>query len=249
MIAVAAGLWGTAAVAVIWGPWPLAMVHFPGLEHSPTHPPTPALLLFGAAYSARAIAVAPAVSGWLGRHARVWAAVLAANAVAMSVYLWHFTAAIAAGAALHGVGWLPTAEVGTPGWWLEKLPHMALSSLVLGAGVLLVAGTERRALLAPRKPFVGGAAQMLGTAVVISVAVKAWANGSVVSAVAGMCALIVVWYSVLQRGPGSTKLEPTPTHDESSPGGLGPTAYRRFMPRPVLDARHRRGLRRSGRVG
>ena len=49
MGAVAAGLWTAAVAAVTLGPWPTAMVHFPGLENSPTHPPTIALLLFGAA--------------------------------------------------------------------------------------------------------------------------------------------------------------------------------------------------------
>ena len=39
------------------GPWPAVMLHHGGLDHSPTHPPSTALLLFGLAYSFTAAAL------------------------------------------------------------------------------------------------------------------------------------------------------------------------------------------------
>ena len=199
MGALAAGLSVAAIVAVAFGPWPVAMVHFPGLANSPTHPPSLALLLFGSAYSAIAISVAPAVSAWLARHKAAWAAVVAANSMALSVYLWHFTAAVAAGALFFVMGWLPTAAVGSAMWWLQKLPLMAASTVILAGIVALVAKTERKALLAPRTPFAGGQVAMLASAAVLSVAVKAWAHGSIASSIAGMITLVAVWHGSLNR--------------------------------------------------
>lgn len=201
MVLTASALWAGAIAAVTLGPWPTAMVHFPGLENSPTHPPTVALLLFGGAYAATAIAVAPRVSDWLARHAKAWSAVVAANGVALSVYLWHFTAAVIAGAAFFAAGWLPTAEVGTAAWWIQKLPLMGASALILAAIVAMVSGTERRALLAPRAAFNGGQILMLSTAAGTSAAVKAWANGSVAAATLGMVVLLVVWFGALRPAP------------------------------------------------
>jgi hypothetical protein len=164
-------------------------------------------MLFGAAYSSTAIAFAPMVTRWLARNRTAWSAVVAANSMALSVYLWHFTAAVAAGAIFYAMGWLPTADVGTIAWWLEKLPLMGASAAILGGIVAVVSTTERRALLAPRTPFAGGPFLMLTSAGVISVSVKAWANGSIQSASVGMAVLLAVWFGVLQRPrPAATPL-------------------------------------------
>ena len=94
LAALAASAWVAAVVAVHLGPWPTVMLHHGGLEHSPTHPPSTALLLFGLAYSFTAAAFAPAVNRFLARSAKAWQMTIAANGVAMSVYLWHMTAAV-----------------------------------------------------------------------------------------------------------------------------------------------------------
>lgn len=201
MLALSASLWTAAIVAVVAGPWPVAMVHFPGLENSPTHPPTVALLLFGFAYSSTAVALAPSISDWLARNRRAWAVVVGANSVALSVYLWHFTAAVATGALFYAAGWLPTADVGTGLWWLQKLPVMAVSTVVLAGIVAVASPTERKALLAPRTQFRGSQAGMLATAAAISVAVKLWANGTPVEAVGAMAAVLVLWIAILRPRP------------------------------------------------
>ena len=115
-LAVLAGsMWVAAIAAVHLGPWPSVMLHHGGLEHSPTHPPSTALLLFGLAYSFTAAAFAPAVDRFLARSTRAWQLTIAANGVAMSVYLWHMTAAVVVAGAALGLGLIPSVDAGTAG--------------------------------------------------------------------------------------------------------------------------------------
>ena len=198
MVAIATGFWTAAITAVTVGPWPVSMVHFPGLENSPTHPPSLALMLFGAAYSCTAIAAAPAISNWLAQRPKAWTAVVASNAVAMSVYLWHFTAAIAASAIFYALGWLPTAAVGTPDWWLQKLPLLGASTLILAAIVAKVMSIERRALLAPRTPWVGGIGSLFAIAAILSTSLKQWAHGDFTTATICIVVVVALWHGVIK---------------------------------------------------
>ena len=193
-----AGLfWAGALGVVAFGPYPTSMVNVPGLEHSPTQPPTIALLLFGAAYSATALVFAPAVTRYLARSRRAWALVVAANSFALSVYLWHMTAAVAASAVFYGLGALPAASVGTPAWWLQKVPLLALSLVFLVGIVAAVSRIERKALFAPRTAWQGGQVSMLIAAGLLSVGVKLWAGGEVESVVLGCAILLLVWHGRL----------------------------------------------------
>ncbi len=197
MLATAAALWA-AAIAAVVGPYPMAMVHHPGLENSPTHPPSLALMLFGAAYSATALAAAPRISAALARRPKAWAVVVAANGISLSVYLWHFTAATVASAILYALDLLPTAEVGTGAWWIQKLPLMGLSALALAAIIAVVGRFERQALLAPRTPWNGGPLSMLATAALISGSVKLWSLGTAAGVVSGCTLLLVVWFAAMR---------------------------------------------------
>lgn len=197
IVAVAATLWAAAVTAVAVGPWPIAMVHHEGLTHSPTHPPSVALLLFGGVYAATAVALAPWFSARLARSPRAWAAVVAGNAVSLTVYLWHFTAFVAAAAGFHALGWLPTASVASAAWWLQKLPMMGAATAVLAVIVALVSGVERRALLAPRQPWRGNEASMLVAAALVSAGVKVWGLGSAPAVAIGSGLVLLVWFGVL----------------------------------------------------
>ncbi len=209
LVAAAGGLWVLAVAAVTVGPYPVSMVHFPGIgDLSPTHPPSLALMLFGSAYSATAVAIAPRITAWLAKpsNSKVWASVVAANSVAMSVYLWHFTAAVAAGGLLYAVGVVPTAAVGTVAWWVQKMPLIGLSAVILTGIVALVARFEQRALLAPRLPWRGGPVSMMALAIVLSTAIKLWTSGS-----AGMIvisAVIVVASHHLILGEAGRRFRP-----------------------------------------
>jgi hypothetical protein len=155
-------------------------------------------MLFGAAFSSTALLLAPTISRFLARSPKAWSAVVGANAIAMSVYLWHMTAAIAAVAILFSFGQLPTALVGTAAWWLQKLPMVAIASLLLAGIVRKVAKVEQRALLAPRQPWKGGQGSIIAVALLLSTALKLWASGSVVHVVATTAIILTVWFRTLK---------------------------------------------------
>ncbi|MCP4960390.1 MAG: acyltransferase [Actinomycetia bacterium] len=200
MLAIAAGAWGATVALVALGPWPVAMVHFPGLTFSPTHPPSIALVMFGLAYSATALAAAPTVTRWLagdGAGRKVWVAVVAGNGVAMSVYLWHMTAAILAGLVAWPLGLLPTADVGTGAWWLQKLPLMAVSTVILAGLVAAFSRIERQSLLGGQHPWRHGLGSTLAIAAVVSTALKLWASGSPALVFTATALLVAMWHLLI----------------------------------------------------
>ena len=188
----AGSAWAVAIGVVALGPWPSVMLHHGGLERSPTHPPSTALLFFGLAYSLTAAALAPLVDRFLARSARAWQLTIAANGVAMSVYLWHMTAAVIAGGIALGVGLIPAVEPGTSAWWATKLPFLIVNAIVLLPIVRLVAPIEQRALLGGGRTWRGGTASMLATAAVLSISVKSWSSSSPVLLVAGLVGTLAV---------------------------------------------------------
>ncbi len=198
LVAFAGVAWAAAAAAVTVGPYPMAMVHFDGIVHSPTYPPSLALMLFGLAYSATALVFAPAISNYLTKSAKAWSVVVGANAIAMSVYLWHMTAAVAASAVFYAMGWLPTAAVGSADWWFQKAPLMLASTVILVGIVSKVSAVERKSLLAPRTPWNGGPASMLFTALALSGAIKAWAGGNITAATIGCVVVTALWVGVIK---------------------------------------------------
>ena len=188
-------LWGVGLTVtliglVTLGPWPVAMVNFPGLEHSPTHPPTIALLVFGAAQSAFALSVAPTVTRLLERSATAWRAVIAANSMAMTVYLWHMTAGVVVLALFDAVNLLGGATPGTASWWLGKVPFVSGAVIVLALIVPRLSRIERRALLAKRPEWSGSPHLLIGVGVVVSIALKGWTTGSVAVIVPSLIATI-----------------------------------------------------------
>ncbi|WCO68819.1 hypothetical protein PO878_08780 [Iamia majanohamensis] len=199
LAALAAGLWALALAAVTLGPWPGTMLHHAGLDHSPTHPPSTALLLFGFAYSATAAALAPAVTRWLERSARAWRVTIAANGVAMSVYLWHMTAAVLVAGVAHATGLLPTAEPGTTAWWWTKGPFLLANLAVLVPIVRRVAPVEQRALLGGTRRCRWGTPSMLAAAALLSLGIKAWSSPQPAVLVAGLVTTLVVWRGALAR--------------------------------------------------
>ncbi len=185
----AAGLWAVAVMAVTVGPWPVSMVNFPGLGHSPTHPPTLGLLVFGAAQGATAIWLAPRVTAWLAADARAWTAVVGANGLAMTVYLWHMTAAVAVLAVFDQFALIGDDAPGTAGWWLAKIPFVIAAVGTMAVIVPRLGGIERAALLSPKADWAGSPWLLLAGAVVLSTALKAWTGGQITVVVP---ALVVV---------------------------------------------------------
>ena len=210
LAALAATFWLLALAVVGFGPWPAVMLHHGGLDHSPTHPPSTALILFGLAYSFTAAALAPAVTRWLERSARAWKLTIAANAVAMSVYLWHMTAAVIVVAAAYLVGLLPDVEPGTTAWWWAKLPFLLANLVVLVPLVKRVAPIEQRALLGGATRWRWGTGSMLVTAALLSGGVKAWSSPHISAVIPGLLVTLVLWHLALDghRRPTSASALP-----------------------------------------
>jgi hypothetical protein len=203
MVTRAAGLWALAVGLVALGPWPMTMIHVSGIAFSPTHPPSLALVAFGSAFSATAIAAAPGVTRFLAKNRTAWSAVVAGNAISMSIYLWHFTAAVAASAVFFAFGILPSAVIGTQAWWIQKVPVIMLSFIVLLPLVAVVSKVERKALLAPSPRGSWSTAAAFGFAAVVSGSLKLWSIGNVGGALAGMAILVLVQRRLVHGTPGA----------------------------------------------
>lgn len=129
---------GVTAVAMLdWlGPYGHAMVSYSGESLSNLAPPTIALLAFGVAQAGALLLVRAPVTRWLSRRGP-WRAVIAGGAVAMTAFLWHFTALIAVFVAL----WLGgvTLDDGPDTaafWWVKAallLPFLALVAALVAA--------------------------------------------------------------------------------------------------------------------
>ena len=130
-----AGLGLLAAVALTaFGPYPLSMVGVPGEQVSNMSPPTLALLAHATWLIGLVLLLREPGSRWLQR-ARVWTAVVAANGIAMTAFLWHLTAMFGA-VALTVLCGLVQPPVGTAAWWLLRPLWVAV--LVLFTTVLVL---------------------------------------------------------------------------------------------------------------
>jgi hypothetical protein len=207
LAAVAALFWLLTIAAVHLGPWPAVMLHHGGLDHSPTHPPSTALLLFGLAYSFTAAALAPSVTRWLERSRRAWELTVSANVIAMSVYLWHMTAAVAVAGLAHVLGQIPAVEPGTSNWWATKVPFLLANLAVLVPIIVLVAPTERRSLLSGSTEWRSGLPSMLVVAALLSLSVKAWSSPQPGVLTVGIVGTLCLWRFALARqaNPATTR--------------------------------------------
>ncbi|MGW4999495.1 acyltransferase family protein [Streptomyces hydrogenans] len=131
-----AGLAGAAALVAL-GPYPLSMVGMPG-EVSNMAPPTLALLCHGL-WLIGAVELLKGPGTRFAARARVWRAVVAANGVAMTAFLWHLTAMLGVYGAMLGLGVRLPAPA-TAAWWAQ-LPLRLLAAVLLTA--LLVAVFRR----------------------------------------------------------------------------------------------------------
>ncbi|MCX4526251.1 MULTISPECIES: acyltransferase family protein [unclassified Streptomyces] len=126
----AAGLTG-AALLVAYGPYPLSMVGMPGEKVSNMAPPTLALLAHGVWLVGAVQLLARPAAALLARP-RVWRAVVAANGIAMTAFLWHLTAMLAVYAAQLGLG-LGLPEPATAAWWAQVPVRLLAAAALTGA--------------------------------------------------------------------------------------------------------------------
>ncbi|MGW5154833.1 acyltransferase family protein [Nonomuraea wenchangensis] len=160
---VAGGLVALIGLTVV-GPYPVAMVGYN------TAPPTLALMALAATQTGLVLALAPAANRWL-RRTGPWNVVIAVNAVILTVFLWHMTAAVVAAALLFPAGVLRQPPLHSMTWLLWRVPWIAACALVLAVLVAFFARIElRRSALRSdvvRGPWRDGAT-VLGLAAVLA---------------------------------------------------------------------------------
>ncbi|MEV4942933.1 acyltransferase family protein [Streptomyces zaomyceticus] len=156
-----AGLLGATALVAL-GPYPLSMVGMPGEEVSNMAPPTLALLCHGL-WLVGAVELLRGPGARLVARAGVWRAVVAANGIAMTAFLWHLTAMLGVYGAMLGLGRaLPVPATGA--WWAQ-VPLRFLAAGLLTA--LLVAAFRRFEAPVPPRPG-GGPAPLAALGVALA---------------------------------------------------------------------------------
>ncbi|WP_082100416.1 acyltransferase family protein [Demequina maris] len=113
---------GTASLValVAWGPYGWSMVSYDGEPLSNLAPPTVALLAFACAQAGLALLLREPARRLLARR-RVWTVVVAGGAVAVTAFLWHFTALVAVHAGLWGAGVDLAGDPTAASFWWAKL--------------------------------------------------------------------------------------------------------------------------------
>lgn len=128
------------------GPYPASMVAVRGGGISNMFPTTAPIAVLAVLQLGLIALVRPAAERWLARRGP-WRAVVAVNAVAMTVFAWHMTALVAVIGAAHGLGLeLPSGT--SPTWWLLRPVWLVLPGVVL-AGLVWGFARFERVRLAP----------------------------------------------------------------------------------------------------
>jgi peptidoglycan/LPS O-acetylase OafA/YrhL len=173
-----------AALATV-GPYGVAMVSYQGEQLSNLAPPTVVLLAFAVAQQGALVMLRPVALRWLDRP-RVWRGVIAGGSVAMTAFLWHFTALIALYVGLYLLGIPGFPEPGSGQWWWWRLPLFVVFLVLVAALVAALRFFDRPAV---RSTVVG----------------PSWARGAVatvgvVCAIAGMVGFAVVGFRGVVTG-------------------------------------------------
>lgn len=135
-----AGAAATLAVLTTVGPYPASMVAVRGGGISNMFPTTAPIAVLAVLQLGLIALARPAAERWLARRGP-WRAVVAVNAVAMTVFAWHMTALVAVIGAAHGLGFtLPAAT--SPTWWLLRPVWLVLPGVVLAGLVAIFARLE-----------------------------------------------------------------------------------------------------------
>ncbi|MER5407323.1 acyltransferase [Streptomyces sp. NPDC002769] len=149
-----AGLAG-AVLLVTCGPYPLSMVGMPGERISNMAPPTFALLCHGLWLVGGVEMLRGAAGRWL-RRPRVWRAVVAANGVSMTAFLWHLTAMLGVYGVLLGLG-VRLPEPATGEWWAQVPVRGVVAGVVTAGLVAVFRGFERATAVKGVRGVSGGA--------------------------------------------------------------------------------------------
>jgi len=117
------------------------MVGLPGEAISNMNPPTVCLIALTVWQVSALMLFRKRVSAWL-QGPRVWGAVIGANSMIMTMFLWHLTALMIAVLVLVPLGF-PQPEVGSSAWWLLRPVWTAILCVVTALFVLVLGRFER----------------------------------------------------------------------------------------------------------
>ncbi|UUU22733.1 acyltransferase family protein [Streptomyces sp. DSM 40750] len=137
-----AGLAG-AALLVAYGPYPLSMVGMPGEKVSNMAPPTFALLCHGLWLVGAVEWLRGPVTRWLERP-KVWRAVVAANGISMTAFLWHLSAMLGVYGVLLALD-VPLPAPATGAWWAQLPLRIAAAAVLTAVLVAAFRSFERPA--------------------------------------------------------------------------------------------------------
>jgi peptidoglycan/LPS O-acetylase OafA/YrhL len=138
-----AGLAGLVVVAAL-DVYPRSMVATTGDELSHMFPTTAGIATLAVFQLGVILLLRPALAAWLQRR-RVWKAVVAINAVVMTVFLWHMTALLAALAIVEAAG-LPIYSAPTVEWWVQRPLWLLIPGILLALLVAVFARAETRSV-------------------------------------------------------------------------------------------------------
>ncbi|NUK27641.1 acyltransferase family protein [Streptomyces lunaelactis] len=142
----AAGLVGAAGLVAL-GPYPLSMVGMPGEKVSNMAPPTLALLFHGL-WLVGAVELLRAPGTCFVQRAAVWRAVVAANGIAMTAFLWHLTAMLGVYGAMLALG-VPLPAPASAAWWAQVPVRIAVAAALTALLVAAFRTFERPVRAAP----------------------------------------------------------------------------------------------------
>jgi hypothetical protein len=135
-----AGL-GALVVLTNIGVYPRSMVGTDVETVSNMNPPTLCIAALATWQIGAAMLLRDRVSRWLEKS-RPWMAVIAANSMIMTVFLWHMTAYLIAILLLHPIG-LGHPTDSTASWWLQRPLWIAAPAVLLAAFVAAFGRFER----------------------------------------------------------------------------------------------------------
>lgn len=140
-VLVASGLGGLVIVAAL-PVYPRSMVATVGDGLSHMYPTTAAIAALAVFQLGIALLTRRTLAAWSGRR-RVWAGVVAANAVVMTVFLWHMTALLLAFLVLERTGLVIHPEP-SAAWWAQRPVWVLVPGVFLLGLVAIFARAETR---------------------------------------------------------------------------------------------------------
>jgi surface polysaccharide O-acyltransferase-like enzyme len=167
---------GALVVMTTWFDYPVSMI---GLTHAPrsnAQPPSLALLALGVWQLGAALLLQAPVNRWL-RRTRPWTAVVAANSMVMTFYLWNMSAVVLAALVLFRTGVAPQPEPLSAAWWWLRPAWWLACAICLLPFLLGFRWAERPAASSTAAP-----AGRVGTALVVGGTVAAGAGLAVIAA-------------------------------------------------------------------